>query len=307
MKMRWIGCAAMGVLLALGIVSWLASSQVVIHEIAWAGTGAAASDEWIELHNPTGTGVNLAGWTLVIGDVTIPLGTVEGATIEVRQTIIEAGGYFLLERTDDATVSDVEADVLYKGGLSNGGEDVVLLDATGETIDAILFAEVGWPAGTASDGEPPYASMERVRSDSAEWRTNDGSTRNGLDAAGGPINGTPGRENAATIWAASAPRVAFVAPSDETASIGGLYEIEWTATDPDDAPDAVAISLSYSIDGGVTWVALVANLANTGGFLWDTAALLDAADVVLRIVVEDPDGHSSEAVSGVLRVDQESD
>jgi len=307
MKMRRIGCAAMGVLLALGIASWVASSQVVIHEIAWAGTGAAASDEWIELHNPSEIDVDLAGWALVIGDVTIPLGSVEGATIEVRRTIIEAGGYFLLERTDDATVSDVEADILYKGGLSNDGEDVVLLDADGETVDAARFAEVGWPAGTASDGEPRYASMERVRSDSAEWRTNDGSTRNGLDAAGEPIHGTPGRENAATIWAASAPRVAFVAPSDETASIGELYEIEWAATDPDDVPDALAVNLFYSIDGGETWVELATNLANTGGFLWDTATLLDGADVVLRIVIEDPDGHASEAVSGVLRVERESD
>ena len=46
---------------------------------------------------------------------------------------------------------------------------------------------------------PDYASMERLDptapDDDANWGTNDGVTRNGLDAEGNPINGTPGAAN----------------------------------------------------------------------------------------------------------------
>ena len=39
-------------------------SNVVINEIAWMGSAASASDEWIELKNTTNESINLSGWTL---------------------------------------------------------------------------------------------------------------------------------------------------------------------------------------------------------------------------------------------------
>jgi len=35
---------------------------------------------------------------------------------------ITAHGFYLLERTDDTTVSDIGADQIYTGGLNNNGE-----------------------------------------------------------------------------------------------------------------------------------------------------------------------------------------
>ncbi|MBI4771237.1 MAG: lamin tail domain-containing protein, partial [Chloroflexi bacterium] len=64
---------------------------VVINEVAWAGTDASSADEWIELYNPGASPVALAGWQLSDGgdlNITFPAGAV-----------IEAGGFFLLERT----------------------------------------------------------------------------------------------------------------------------------------------------------------------------------------------------------------
>ena len=39
--------------------------DVVISEIAWAGTTSSFNDEWLELANNTVTDIDLAGWQLV--------------------------------------------------------------------------------------------------------------------------------------------------------------------------------------------------------------------------------------------------
>src|SRR3989338_8591009 len=96
----------------------VASRPLVINEIAWAGTSASRSaDEWIEVHNPTGKTISLSGWVLRSSDNSpyIPL---SGS--------IAAGGYFLLERTNDDPVSDIIASQTYTGPLNNTAEQLIL-------------------------------------------------------------------------------------------------------------------------------------------------------------------------------------
>lgn len=159
--------------------------DVVINEVAWMGTLASSYDEWIELHNPTAEPIDLAGWTLSDGgDISIAL-----------SGVIAAGGYFLLERTDDTTIADIPADRIYVGTLSNSGERLVLRNAGGQIVDT-ADGSGGWPAGNAT----ARASMERIDPTApdtpANWATNDGLTCNGRDAAGNPIRGTPRTRNA---------------------------------------------------------------------------------------------------------------
>jgi hypothetical protein len=165
---------------------------VVINEVAWAGTAASADDEWIELWNPGSETIPLDGWTLTDGnDILIAL---NGS--------IPPGGYFLLERGGDDTVSDVPANLVYTGALSNSGEELRLLDPVGNAIDSAGGGR--WPAGVAS---PAYASMERAAIDPPAWLTNTGWIVNGRDARGGPIRGTPGRANSALFPTPSPTRV----------------------------------------------------------------------------------------------------
>ena len=164
--------------------------DVIINEIAWGGTAASTSDEWIELYNPGGSTISLDGWTLVAIDGT--------PSINLSGTI-PAGGYYLLERTDDNTVSDVDANLIYTGALGNnpGAETLELRDDSNNLIDTANMGGTGWFAGTAA---PDYYSMERVgviADGPTSWANNDGVTRNGLDANGNPINGTPKQPNSA--------------------------------------------------------------------------------------------------------------
>ncbi|MEK7173873.1 MAG: lamin tail domain-containing protein, partial [Patescibacteria group bacterium] len=74
---------------------------VVVNEIAWMGTVTSANDEWIELYNNGSEAVDLTGWRITAADGQPDI------TLDANicpNTTIPAGGYFLLERTDDETV-----------------------------------------------------------------------------------------------------------------------------------------------------------------------------------------------------------
>jgi hypothetical protein len=161
--------------------------DVVINEIGWMGTKANSADEWIELYNNTFEDINLEGWLLKAGD-----GTPE---IELKETI-PANGYYLLERTDNDTISDIKANLIYKGSLNNQGEILELRDSKGNLIDKVSFPD-NWPGGELT---PDYVSMERINpsksgSDSNNWKSNNKIITNGLDKEGNPINGTPKSKN----------------------------------------------------------------------------------------------------------------
>jgi hypothetical protein len=162
---------------------------MIINEIAWAGTAASTSDEWIELYNPGSSCVNLAGWNLRADD----------GTPDIDLTgVIPAGGYYLLERTDDTTVSDILADQFFSGDIANDSETLHLYNPDGGLVDTANSDGGAWPAGSTSS----YRSMERRSpiglDSSTAWVTNTGVMRNGKDANGNAINGTPKSKN----WAA---------------------------------------------------------------------------------------------------------
>jgi hypothetical protein len=160
---------------------------VIINEIAWAGTSSSYSnDEWIELYNPGAASINITGWRL--------RSSTDGTPDILLSGTIPPGGYFLLEQGRDNVVSDIKADQIYTGNLSNSGEALLLLDGSGRIIDTANGNGGSWPAGSSST----YGSMERLGT-SAEndnsWATNNGFKRNGKNANEDPILGTPKRSN----------------------------------------------------------------------------------------------------------------
>lgn len=163
-----------------------ASMAIVINEVAWAGTAANANHEWIELYNPGSVDVNLAGWRLVATDNSVVINLTG---------VIPAGGYFLLERSTDSAVSDIPADQIYTGALSNDGRALQLLSPANQVIDTANGNGGPWPAGSAAPG---YCSMERRASAGVTlpdsdfaWITNTGVLKNGKDANNNDICGTP--------------------------------------------------------------------------------------------------------------------
>src|SRR3989344_3235710 len=178
----------------------LSLRPVVINEVAWAGTSAPfANDEWIELYNRSSQSVNLANWVLYASDG-VPYVNLSG--------VIFAGGYYLIERTDDNTVSDVAADLVtpFSGsgagsGLENSVEILVLSHAS-TTIDQTVLCSNNWGGGSVSG---VYPTMERIDpdvagTDSTNWGTSNsgasnGFIKNGKDSAGAALTATPRARN----------------------------------------------------------------------------------------------------------------
>ncbi|MCI2430645.1 lamin tail domain-containing protein, partial [Candidatus Acetothermia bacterium] len=189
----FLGLLLLGLALSVAanaaMVSSVNSGDVVISEVAWMGTAANSAHEWIELYNNTNQAVSLNGWRVVSLTDSSPNFTI--SSTNCSNLSIPAKGFFLLERTSNSTVNDIAADCIYTGALSDSGEALALRDAANNIIDTANGNGGAWPAGTTS----PRATMERIdlaAADSdANWDTNDGVHRNGLDANNNPINGTP--------------------------------------------------------------------------------------------------------------------
>ncbi len=163
--------------------------DVVINEVAWMGTGASYQYEWLELYNTTDNQIDLQDWRL--SDSNDVLAILTGT--------VPSGGYYLLAMESDTfTGTQPPIDQQLSGNLRNDGEMITLTGSSGVTVDTANAerGDNGWAAGSNTE---PKATMERVDPTAPDsddnWCTNDGVTRNGLDADGNPINGTPKARN----------------------------------------------------------------------------------------------------------------
>lgn len=147
------------------------------------GTSGSSSDEWIELYNPGSLPLNVNGWKLISSD--------GSPTISLTGTL-PAGGYLLLERTDNETVKSVAVatEQIYTGELGNDGESLFLYDASSHLVDTANGNGGFWPAG-----DPTLrCSMQRKpgTSDSdLAWETASLPASPSLDAESKPICGSP--------------------------------------------------------------------------------------------------------------------
>jgi hypothetical protein len=183
------------------------SNPIIISEVAWMGTKASSNDEWIELANIGLESVGLSGWVLRWG---YDASTTEYARVVALDTVvISAGSAVIIERTDDETVRDISAALIYTGALKNSGEVIELVDADGMVVDVAGHVYGSWPAGdnigritmvryaTESDISTMSVSVGSAIESWCTWGTCDTGNvlegnRSGLDADGGAIMGSPG-------------------------------------------------------------------------------------------------------------------
>ncbi|MGD9675296.1 MAG: lamin tail domain-containing protein, partial [Candidatus Bipolaricaulia bacterium] len=175
------------------------TGKVVINEIAWAGTAADPTHEWVELRNVGSAPVDLTDWVLrwrtknpvepadyewktvalegtleAAGTSACALTSVDpGSNLRLvkRETddyswwVIalpqdDDGSYFLLERRSDRTVSNVDADVVYDS-IQPYVMDLTDAGAVIELVDA---------TGTVVD------TANAFRSDDGRWPAGDAAT-----------------------------------------------------------------------------------------------------------------------------------
>ena len=171
------------------------ATEIIFNEIAWMGTSNSANDEWIELKNITSQGINLEGWQLVDKDEQIQV-------IFQKEHIISGQTFFILERTDDTSIPNILADIIYTGALNNTKEALYLFDGNCVLRDKVV-AESSWPAGLSSMRH----TMERQLDNT--WQTSN------------IIDGTPKAQNSSGFVETQQPPISTASGGGSTGSSGG--------------------------------------------------------------------------------------
>ncbi|MFH1533714.1 MAG: lamin tail domain-containing protein [Nitrospirota bacterium] len=246
------------------------AGDVVINEIAWAGTDDNTGDEWIELYNSTNQAIDLAGWYIEDDG--------GASTYTISAGSIPAYGYFLIEDVEEAT--NVVADALVPLSLANAGDSLVLKDGGSVVIDTVNSSGGAWYAGTST----PKASMERIDPGGGDLAGNFAtamSSNGAVGRLGTEILGTPRSVN--SNYDGGGPAVSVVAPatvnsgddvvvSVEVDSVSDLYaygfEINYDPAVLDFVSavdsgllgsDSEATAFNYGLENGVEGTLLVGN------------------------------------------------
>jgi phosphatidylserine/phosphatidylglycerophosphate/cardiolipin synthase-like enzyme len=119
----------------------ITSLAVIINEVAWGGTQASSTHEWVELKNNLDATAVLTGWELrIVGKSGIPLtGT------------IAPNAYFVIQRNAATFSSGATGDLTSTSlQLSNSGETLQLVNTQLEVVDTLVYgkgtAQTGWIA-----------------------------------------------------------------------------------------------------------------------------------------------------------------
>ena len=124
---------------------------MIIDEIAWKGTSAGSTHEWLELAN-NDTAVNISGWTIKDGESQLNITLPDGATIG-------NGGFYVIKRTT-SDITPYDFSTTFKDGLSDAGEKLILADSSGATIETLDFSG-GWP-------DPTMTSLNSMQWDATQ-------------------------------------------------------------------------------------------------------------------------------------------
>ena len=127
-----------------------ARATVVINELMYHPASVYERREFLELHNTGTTPVDLSGWCVDGIGFCFPAGA-----------SIPAGGYRVLaaDAAQFQSAYGFAPDNVYPGQLSNTGEPLQLLDASGTVVDEVEYDDQGdWPP--TADGQG--SSLERI-------------------------------------------------------------------------------------------------------------------------------------------------
>ncbi len=164
------------------------AQDIVITEINYnppeSGTDTT---EYIEFYNNGSTAVNLQGYTLV------------GATFTFPSVMLNPGEFILASVDSVAILNRYGANSFQftSGGLSNGGENIVLKNNLGVTVDSLRYDDImPWPTGTDGDGASlVLCDPNSDNTDGNNWKASTSST--GVTINGNEVFGSPLQVDAA--------------------------------------------------------------------------------------------------------------
>jgi len=184
-------------------------STVVFNEVMYNPAGETDStQEWVELYNQMAVNMDLNGWSLEGGvDFDFP----EGTTVP--------GHGFLVVAAQPSAVTGVPygVEVLgpFDGQLSNGGEELRLVNIDGRKMNILDYGDSGdWPVGADGSG----ASLAKIYPDTASEPAENWTFSAQRGGTPGAVNfvasGDPGSVSE-TLLSSGAPAYALVPPNND--------------------------------------------------------------------------------------------
>ncbi|MDC0231212.1 lamin tail domain-containing protein, partial [Aureispira] len=171
-------------------LSFTSHAQVVINEFMSNAPGLGTDSlEFIELYNAGATPVDLSNWSFS-----------EGVTYTFSSgTTIAAGGYIVVVY-DSITFMNYFgiSGLQFSGALSNGGEDITLIDNLGVTVDSVDYAGSGWSSTSNIDGwSMELCNISGDHNNASNWQPASNATGVFFNAI--EVLATPGAANTCTI------------------------------------------------------------------------------------------------------------
>jgi len=260
--------------LFLGAASF---AQIVITEISYnppeSGTDSL---EFIELYNNGASAVNLSGYNFT-----------QGVTFTFPSMMLAAGQYVTVCEDSVAMqiVFGTAAHEWTSGALTNGGEDIILVDNFGATVDSVDYDNAGpWPVGPPSpDGDGPSIVLCDPSADNSlgsNWSVSldsaVGQVINGFQVFGSP-------NSAATCPIAVGPEVVTVEVVDNStlaivfdnwvqspsATTGTNYvatpALTYSSLNLGTTQDSVILNLAAPLVNGANYQLIIDNVLDTAG------------------------------------------
>lgn len=195
------------------------SPSIIINEIMYHPQSEVDADEFLEIHNTTGSTIDLTGWCFTAG---INLCFANGTTIA-------AGAYAVVSPNASQTLTTYNVTTIgtYTGKLDNGGETLTLRDGSSNIINSLTYDDVPpWP--TTPDGSGPSLALKNPAADNTV-ATSWGAC---------PCGASPGAVN--VLFTAGLPDILNLStPEDVTASTSPTITVDVT--------NAESVNLVYKV------------------------------------------------------------
>jgi len=322
----YFSCIIVILLVISGVIVGAPAEQgdLVVTEVAWMGTEASYSDEWIEFYNKTGSVIDLESWSIygASSGECLNFASADGAkTTEIQPYtyIIYAAHNNDVKSKSGSSLVDLWDSTISLNNSSPG--ELVIYDSnncTGTVVDRVNQSDGPWFAGD----NPETLSMERVSycrsgTEADNWKDNSPSVSTaGVDEKGNPVKGTPGGDN--SVYQNENPGADIDGPDkcnlgDEIQLDGGnstdcdgyieayswdlngdgLYDDETGVTATISCQESTKVSLRVRDNGGATGfvsMTIESNEPPTSDFDYSPSNPKRGKEVNFTSLAADPDG-----------------
>jgi len=280
--------------------------SLIITEFMANPAGDDLQGEWIEIHNPSSTDVNLNGYRLASGPGFTAGQPTDRHTINAS-VVVPAGGYVVLGNNGNtATNGGVSQAYSYPASgagvsivLNNSNTDwITLKTPTGELVDSVAYSARSGGTIVSPTYTPPSAAASRALIDltadntiagSAAWlnSTIPYGTGANLGTPGGPNTGGPAAVvTVRTSWVTPGTTFRITATAVDSLGKPSATNFTWSTADPSIATIDPATGIATGVSLGVTTVTATASNGVSGS---TALFVVNPGDVAsITISVDDP-------------------